>query len=72
MGKKIMKRIKLIATEAMNIITNVLVPLASLVVIILESIPVVPIGWVKFAKVVEYWLFQAFGTLEQINERLEE
>lgn len=65
------KKIWLLFREVMNILTNVLVPLASLIVAILEILPV-PIIWVKVAKMVEYWLFEFAGTASKIDKIIEE
>ncbi len=70
--KKFLNRIKLILKEILNIATNILVPIASVVVIVLEVIPGVPLKWIESVKFIEYWLFYFAGTIEQIQERLEE
>ena len=65
------KKIGLFLREIMNLLTNVLVPLASVVVAVLEILPV-PIIWVKIAKMVECWLFDFAGTSSKIDKIIED
>lgn len=68
--KKVLKRVSLFLGEILNILTNVLVPLAALVAAILELLPV-PLKWVKIAKNVEHWLYYARGTGDKIKEEID-
>lgn len=70
--KAVVDRVLLILREALNIITNVLVPLMAVVIFIVEFIPGVPYGVLNALKIAEYWLFYAFGTGEKIKDKIEE
>lgn len=69
--KAVMKRVHLFLKEILNVLGNVLVPLVSLVVLIMEILPV-PITWIEAVKKAEYWLFYVSGTGERIEEIIEE
>lgn len=69
--KKVFKRVRLFLKEILNFITNILVPIVSVVISILEVLPV-PSTWIKLMKVLEYWLFYAFGTAKDIDKAIEE
>lgn len=69
--KAVMKRVHLFLKEILNVLGNVLVPLVSLVVLIMEILPV-PTTWVEAVKKVEYWFFYASGTGERIEKIIEE
>ena len=71
-AKKFADRVRLILREFMNITTNVLVPLAAVLVFIAELIPGMPYGVIRILKLIEYYLFEAFGTAEKIEEKIEE
>ena len=69
--KKIFKRIDLFLKELLNIITNILVPIVSVLIAIMEILPV-PTKFIKLLKAAEYWLFYAQGTAEKIDKIIEE
>jgi len=69
--ERFFKRMFIVFKEIINILTNFLVPFASLVVAILEILPV-PMQWVKMAKTAEYWLFQFAGTAKDIEKIIED
>ena len=69
--KKFFQRLKVIVKEVFNVITNFLVPIISLVIAILEILPI-PMKFVKIVKTVEYWLFYAAGTAEDIEKAIDE
>lgn len=69
--KKFFKRIKLFLKELINIITNFLVPVVAVLIAILEIFPFIPLKIILFLKTVEYWLFYAAGTAEDVKEAIE-
>ncbi len=71
MFEKFKKRLLLILKEIGNILTNTLIPFLGIAILILEFLPV-PSTYVKFLKTVEYWLFYASGTAEQISEEIQD
>lgn len=68
--KKVLKRISFFLKELLNIITDILVPLAALISAILQILPV-PLKWVHFFKRVENWLYYAKGTGDKIKEEID-
>lgn len=66
-----LKRVHLFLKEILNVLGNILVPFVSLVVLIMEILPV-PTTWIEAVKKAEYWLFYAAGTGEKIEEIIEE
>lgn len=69
--KKIFARIRVFFKELGNILTNFIVPFVSLLIAILEILPI-PTIWIKFLKTVEYWLFYASGTAKDIEKIVED
>ena len=67
MFEKIKNRVLLILKEVGNLLTNFLIPLVGLVILIAEILPI-PRMYIKFLKTVEYWLFYASGTADNIEE----
>lgn len=68
--KKVLKRISFFLREVLNILSDILVPLAALVAAILQLLPV-PLKWVYIAKQVENWLYYAKGTGDKIKEEID-
>ena len=68
--KKVLKRVSLFLREVLNIITDILVPLAALIAAILELLPV-PLKWVYLFKEIENWLYFAKGTGDKIKEEID-
>ena len=68
--KAIKDRVLLILREFGNIVTNVLVPLIAVVIFIVEFIPGIPYGWLRVLKLVEGYLYMAFGTAQKIEEKI--
>lgn len=66
---KLYKRVKLFFKEIGNILTNTLIPVVGLVILIAEILPI-PVTYIKYLKLVEYWLFYASGTADQISEEI--
>ena len=64
---KFIARLKLIGKEIMNFITNIIVPLIPIVMVILE-ICGVPKSTLEKIKEIEYKLFEAFGTEEDLKK----
>lgn len=69
--KNFWAKFKLFWRELGNILTNVLCPIVSLVIAIMEILHL-PISAISFMKKVEYWLFFASGTKEKIDEIIED
>jgi hypothetical protein len=69
--KTVLKRVALFLREIGNLLSNILVPLVSLIIAIMELFPI-PMGWIKIAKKVEHWLFYAYGTSKKIEEIIED
>lgn len=69
--KKIFERIKLFLGELLNLITNILVPIMSVIIAIVELFPV-PTKVIDILKKVEYWLFYGAGTAKKIEKIMEE
>jgi predicted secreted Zn-dependent protease len=70
--EKAKNRFVIFLKEIMNVLTNILVPLVSLLVMIAELLPFIPIGAVNVLKKIEYWMFYAAGTSKDIEKKLEE
>jgi len=68
--KATVERDLLILREALNIITDVLVPLVAVVIFVLEFVPGVPYGVLHALKIAENFLFEAFGTGQKIEEKI--
>ena len=68
--KKILKRISFFLKELLNFLTDVLVPLVSLIAAILQLLPV-PLKWVHTVKKIENWLYYAKGTGDKIKEEVD-
>ena len=68
--KKILKRISFFLKELLNLIADILVPLAALVAAIMQLLPV-PLKWVNAVKKIENWLYYAKGTGDQIKEEID-
>ena len=68
--KKVLKRISLFLKELVNILANVLVPVAALVAAILEILPV-SMKWVKMVKDAEDFLYHLSGTGTKIRDQVE-
>lgn len=64
------KKFKLFWKELGNIFTNMLCPLLSTIVAILEIFGL-PINWINAVKQAEYWCWNACGTKEKIDEIVE-
>lgn len=60
------KKFKLFWKELGNIFTNMLCPLLSTIVAILEIFGL-PISWINAVKQAEYWCWNACGTKEKID-----
>mgnify|MGYP001031133924 CR=1 FL=1 len=74
MNKKleaVIDRFLLILREVANIITNIGVPVVAVIIIIVECIPGVPLVVLRVLKMVEEYMYQAFGTAQKIEERIE-
>lgn len=69
--KKIFERIKLFLGELLNLMTNILVPVLSVIIAIVELFPV-PTKVVDILKKAEYWLFYSAGTAKKIEKIMEE
>lgn len=67
---KILKKLKRITKESLNFITNLAAPLISLAIILLAFIPGIPPTLIIKLKKAEYILFQASGTLSDIEQEL--
>lgn len=70
--KNFKDRVVLVLREILNILFNVLVPILSLLVLILELIPGIPMKWIDGMKKLEYYAFEYAGTAKKITEKLEE
>lgn len=70
--KNFKNRLLLIVKEVVNFLLNVLVPVVSLLILIMELLPFIPIKWIDAMKKFEYYAFKYSGTAEKISERLEE
>ena len=68
--KKVLKRISFFLEELLNIVTDILVPLAALIAAILQLLPV-PLKWVHVVKQIENWLYYAKGTGDKIKEEVD-
>jgi len=68
--KKVLKRISMFLQEVLNILGDILVPLAALVAAILQLLPV-PLKWVHMVKKVENWLYYAKGTGDKIKDEID-
>ena len=68
---RFLKRVKLFIREIGNLLANVLVPLVSLLILIVDLFPV-PTAIIAWMKKIEYWLFFASGTADKIDKILEE
>lgn len=60
------KKIKCAVKEVFNFLTNLLCPVASLVCVLMELLQL-PTPAIKAVKKVEYWLWYAAGTKEDID-----
>lgn len=69
--KKIFERIKLFLGELLNLITNILVPIMSVIIAIVELFPV-PTKVIDILKKAEYWLFYSAGTGKKIEKIMDE
>jgi len=65
-------RVRLVLREVANILTNILVPLVAVLVFAAELIPGMPYGVIRILKLLEYYFFEAFGTIEKIEDKIEE
>lgn len=63
-------KFKIFWKELGNILTNILCPLVSLIIAIMEAFQL-PINTISAMKKVEYWLFYACGTKETIDNIIE-
>ena len=70
--KATLDRVLLILREFANIITNIGVPVMAVVIIIVECIPGVPYGVIRILKLVEEYMYLAFGTSQKIEDKIEE
>lgn len=68
--QKFTERLKLIGKEVLNFITNILCPLISVVMVILEIFGV-PASVLDVVKKVEYALFYLSGTKEDIEKTID-
>lgn len=68
---KIVRRLKIIIKEIGNFLANVAVPFISLLITILGFFPV-PTEWLEGLKKAELWLFNASGTLKDLEAAVEE
>lgn len=68
--KKVLKRISFFLQEILNLIGDILVPVASLVAAILQLLPV-PLKWIHLVKQIENWLYYAKGTGDKIKEEID-
>ena len=67
MFKKIKDRVILFVKEVGNVLTDLLIPVVGLAILVMEALPI-PRKYIKWLKIVEYWLFYAAGTADKINE----
>lgn len=65
-------RVLLILREVGNIITNFIVPITAIVIIVLEFIPGIPYGVLHMLKMFEDYMYNAFGTVEKIEEKIKQ
>ncbi len=70
--QKVKSWIAIAIKETANILTNLLVPIISVVVLIAEVIPFIPTSWVGILKKIEYWMFYAAGTATDIAAKAKE
>ena len=70
--KKVLDRALLILREFANIVTNIGVPVVSVLIIIVECIPGVPYVVLRVLKLVEEYMYMAFGTAQKIEEKINE
>lgn len=66
-----MKKIKLFFKELGNALTNILCPLVSIVVALMELFQL-PTAWIQIVKKVEHWAWYLSGTKDDIDKILEE
>lgn len=66
---KFVERIKLIAKEIVNIITNIIVPLWGVVMLVAEVFGL-PANVLEILKKIEYVLFHLAGTKPDIEEQI--
>jgi len=72
MVKKVLDRVLLILREFANIVTNIGVPVVAVLIIIVECIPGVPYVVLRVLKLVEDYMYMAFGTAQKIEEKINE
>jgi len=70
--KATIDRVLLILREFGNIITNIGVPVMAVIIIIVELIPGVPYGVIRILKLIEEYMYLAFGTAQKIEDKIEE
>lgn len=66
-----MKKIKLFLKEVGNALTNILCPLVSVVVALMELLQL-PTSWIQAVKKFEHWAWYASGTKDEIDKMLDE
>jgi hypothetical protein len=66
-----MKKIKLFFKEMGNALTNILCPLISIVIALMELFQL-PTSWIQTVKKVEHWAWYLSGTKDDIDKILDE
>ena len=64
-------RVLLILKEFINVVTNTAIPILGLVILIAELLPI-PRIYISYLKTLEYYLFYASGTADDIKKGIKE
>lgn len=64
-------RVLLVVKEIANLLTNTIIPIVGLVILITELLPI-PKMYIAYLKTLEYYLFYAAGTADDIKKGIKE
>ena len=69
--KVLKERVVLILKEIGNILTNTAIPVVGLAILVGELLPI-PKTYLAYLKTLEYWLFYASGTADNIKQGIKD